>query len=504
MVEARAPTESKASTANPFGVASDEFFGEADRARQLDELRHPARWSRRLLAVTGERGVGKSTLYRALSGRLDPGVKAARINANLTSDMREVLSGIVHGFGLAGPGNADPQLLIALILLHVREQIDANRYCLVLIDDAHLLELRALEQLLRLTDANADEGLRIVFFAEPHFVQSLDKAARRGSQLQTWHEIRLAPFTEEEARRYVAFRLAQAGVEQSGTHSSDSPSGRSTSSRSDRFTPNQLAVVVGGSGGLPGRIDELANAILTGELTINDERGWLPRVHRAVVVLVLIAAGMGWLIFSNHQSDRTAVAEQIAKGAEQPDTPPALAGAPASLVGAAEPLVGAAEPLVLPPIDETRSVGTIERQASVTRRDIAAPAPANAPAPIVDDTPVPPEPAAPVVASRSAPAASFGPQSAQWLRRQPGDHFTLQLLATTSRAKRDQFVRRQARPERFATFETRRNNAAWYAVTYGNYATRAEATAAAAALPSSVGRVEPWIRTFASVQAALD
>ncbi len=246
---------------------------------------------------------------------------------------------------------------------------------------------------------------------------------------------------------------------------------------------------------MPGRIDELANAILTGELTINDERGWLPRVHRAVVVLVLIAAGMGWLIFSNHQSDRMAVAEQIAKGAEQSDTPPALAGASETLAGA--------EPLVLPQIDETRHVGAIER-APVTRPDIAAPAPTNASAPIVDDTPVTPEPAAPVVASKSAPAASFGPRSAQWLRRQPGDHFTLQLLATTSRAKRDQFVSRQARPERFATFETRRNNAAWYAVTYGNYATRAEATAAAAALPSSVGRVEPWIRTFASVQAALD
>jgi DamX protein len=92
----------------------------------------------------------------------------------------------------------------------------------------------------------------------------------------------------------------------------------------------------------------------------------------------------------------------------------------------------------------------------------------------------------------------------QWLRRQPSDHFTLQLLATSSREKRDQFVNRQAQPERFATFETRRNNAAWYAVTYGSFATRAEANAAAAALPSSVGRVEPWIRTFASVQATLD
>ncbi len=478
MSEQHAPAEALDPAADPFSDASEDFFGEGDRARQLDELRHPARWSRRLLAVTGERGVGKSTLYRALSSRLDPGVKAARINANLTSDTREVLAGIVQGFGMAVPGNADPQLLIALIVLHVREQIDANRYCLVLIDDAHLLELRALEQLLRLTDAGADEGLRVVFFAEAYFVQSLDKAARRGSQLQAWHEIRLAPFTEEESRRYVAFRLEKAGLRE------PSP-----------FTQNQLAVIVGGSGGLPGRINDLASAILAGELTINDERRWLPRMHRAVAVLVLIAAGMGWLIFSNHHADRTESAEQIPKGAQAPDAPLALA---------------------LPQIDATRPGETpVEREAPAPREAAAALLPNESPQ--VTDVPVqdesaapkpPPEPAqkiAPARANAAAPVvAAREPHSAQWLRNQPRERFTLQLFATSSREKRDQFVGRQAQPERFATFETRRNAEAWYAVTYGNFATHAEARAAAAALPDSVGAVEPWIRTFASVQATLD
>lgn len=493
MTEIDASAQTLDRVEDPFSGPSEEFFGEGDRARQLDELRHPARWSRRLLAVTGERGVGKSTLYRALSGRLDPGVKAARINANLTSDMREVLAGIVQGFGMAVPANADPQLLIALIVLHVREQIDADRYCLVLVDDAHLLELRALEQLLRLTDASADEGLRIAFFAEAHFVQSLDKAARRSGQLQAWHEIRLAPFTEEESRRYVAFRLAHAGLQE------HSP-----------FTHNQLAVIVGGSGGLPGRIDELASAILTGRLTIDDERRWLPRMHRAVVVLVLIGAGMGWLIFSNHHDGKSESAKQIPKGAQMSDAAVALA---------------------LPQVDATRSTQQVgeaaaARKAPVPREAAASVTLANESA-MDDDAPARDEPAAPAVASIRAPepaqtldsapkvappranaagpvAALHGPKSAQWLRRQPRDRFTLQLLATSSREKRDQFVSRQARPEQFATFETRRNNEAWYAVTYGNFATRAEASAAAARLPSSVGRVEPWIRTFASVQATLD
>ncbi len=65
-------------------------------------------------------------------------------------------------------------------------------------------------------------------------------------------------------------------------------------------------------------------------------------------------------------------------------------------------------------------------------------------------------------------------------------------------------MRQQDRKEQFVTFETKRDGVPWYAVAYGSYATQAEAKSAAASLPASVGRVEPWVRTFASVQATLD
>ena len=491
-------------TKDPFGEFTEEFFAEGDRGRQLEELRHLARWSRRLLAVTGERGVGKSTLYRALSSGLDPGVKAARINANLTSDTREVLSGIIHGFGMAAPANADPRLLIELISLHVREQIDANRYCLVMIDDAHLLELRALEQLLKLADSGGDDGLRMVFFAEAYFVQSLDKASRRTDQAQNWHEIRLTPFTEEESRRYVAFRLAQAGL-------NDTPV----------FSQGQLAVIVGGSSGLPGRIDELASAILSGELKISDERRWLPRLHRALAVLIVIGAGMGWLIFSSHR-DR----------AESP-----VAGQSAVAVVEAPPSVaaGATQVIALPPA-EPAEIPQVQSPA-VQEPPVVAAAPIQAPSRLEPEPPAalprheatvgpahpvkalvdtPPQSAKPVVASApnpvkpdleqtaDAPQAVGKARNSQWLRKQPGKYFTLQLFATNSREKRDRFVAAQADAAQFATFETRRDGVLWYAVVYGSYATRGEATAAAASLTSKLGRSDPWIRTFASIQAILE
>ena len=503
-IDARTSLESLGLEKNPFGEAVEEFFAEGDRGRQLDELRHLARWSRRVLAVTGERGVGKSTLYRALSNRLDPGVKAARINANLTSDTREVLAGIIQGFGMAAPANADPRLLIELISLHVREQIDANRYCLVLIDDAHLLELRALEQLLKLVDAGAHEGLRVVFFAEAYFVQSLDKASKRSEQGQNWHEIRLSPFTDEESRRYVEFRLAAAGYE-----------GRSP------FTPNQISVIVGGSSGLPGRIDELASAILTGELRIDDERRFLPRMHRALVVLVLIAAGMGWLIFYNYggspAGDATAIQRSPVPTGSTPATGSPAAQKPVSTKSAEPVVVGDTSTLALtvpprasdtpnetttPPDAATRPADRTDGDANAASVSESASSASvqPAPAPTVHAQPErkPPGAAAP-------PSAAVGkPQTAQWLRQQPAKYFTLQLFATTSRAKRDAFVNQQEHPDRFATFETTRNGEPWYAVTYGVYATQAEAKSAAAALPASVGKVEPWVRTIASVQAAIE
>jgi DamX protein len=463
MADQRPPLESFGLTHNPFTDTVEEFFGGGDRARQLDELRHLSRWSRRLLAVTGERGVGKTTLYRALSNRLDPGVKAARINANLTSDTRAVLAAIIQGFGIAAPANAQPQLLSELILLHVREQIDAKRYCLVLVDDAHLLELRALEQLLSLTDPVDDEGLRMVFFAEAYFVQSLDKAARRTSHVQSWHEIRLTPFSDEESREYIRFRLDQAGAD-----------GRLP------FTHAQLALIVGGSSGLPGRINTFASAVLSGDLLAGDERRALPRMHRALAVLVVIAAGMGWLIFKDTR-------EALPPPSQDPETT-AVTG-------------GDSVALAIPQSAPSTS-GEDEREPEAAAETVDVPEPARVPVIAAPERRTP-APSPPVVAA--APPQALGEtRTAQWIRAQPGSHFTLQLFATSNREQREKFMRQQDHRERFATFQTRRDGATWYVVTYGSYADRAQADAAARSLPASFGGVKPWIRTFASVQATLE
>ena len=90
-------------------------------------------------------------------------------------------------------------------------------------------------------EATPDRGLRIVFFAETQFVQSLDKAIRRAAPSLTWHEIRLTPFSRDEVRRYLRFRLEEAGWEDHLP-----------------FTEAQIQELIIDAGGVPGAIDGIA------------------------------------------------------------------------------------------------------------------------------------------------------------------------------------------------------------------------------------------------------
>jgi len=262
----------------------------------------------------------------------------------------------------------------------------------------------------------------------------------------------------------------------------------------------------------------------------------------------LIAAGMGWLIFYNYGGSLPAEHAAAPQRSPATDAVSHATGSPPVAMQNAEPVVsGDTSTLALavpPPATDSANESTASRtptkpadriaaekataaaaSAAGGQPDVSQPPRVEAPKP--DGKPEPntaeaakSEPAnseaarkpvaprtaqAEVKAAAAPPSTAVGkPQTAQWLRQQPAKYFTLQLFATTSRAKRDAFVDQQDHPDLFATFETTRNGERWYAVTYGVYATQAEAKSAAAALPASVGKVEPWVRTVASVQAAIE
>ncbi len=473
---------------NPFGAPPKGFFAGGDRKTHLEQLRHLSQWSRRVLLVTGPRGVGKTALYRTLSASLEPRAKAARISAAQVTSRRALLNAMVHGFGLAAPAEADSQLLQLIVAEHAQAQEQSDRFCAALIDDAELLEARALEQLIALASRSP---LRLVLFGEVRLVPAVERVAR---PLELgWHEIRLTGFDEAGVRDYLDWRMREMG------HEGPLP-----------FSDAQVKDVARLSEGLPGRIDQMANVLLAriqaGDMGEGLRR--FPAVHTAVVAALVVLVGLAYLLLQPSAEPADAVTRtetlELPPAAEAAPVKPApakVAPAKAAPPEAAPAEKAAAEPAFREEPDVEQAVTVADSPRPVAERPAAEQVSA-APA---EPAPVESKPAEESVASvpPAATPAPPGPRDATWIMRQSPEHYTLQLVSVSSAERAASYVTSQPDPGDFAVYRLQRDGRILHVVIFGSFPSREAAEQAARKLPASIGQVKPWLRTFGQVQAGV-
>ncbi|MEQ8994251.1 MAG: AAA family ATPase [Pseudomonadales bacterium] len=478
MSERREPTVGD--HANPFSGSRQGFFERGDRKTHLEQLRYASQWSRPVQLVTGPRGAGKSTLYRQLSASLEPRAQAARINGALVASASEVLYAMVQGFGLGVAASADLSIMRDAIANHARQQQRGQRLCVCLIDDADLLDPRAMEQLVTLVKSSP---LRLVLFGEVRLVSALEKPLEQMGV--AWYEIRLGGFDADDVAAYLDWRFRQAG------YAGDLP-----------FSDAEMQEIARLSEGLPGRIDQIANVLLA-KLHSSERSlgGRFPARHRLALLGLLVVVGLVYLLWpggGDLPSDTTQRVE-----------PMALPRSPADADESPEPVRTPDREPAAAPAPQTAPAETVMDPPAVVTPEPAPesdPEPAPEPAPESDPEPAPPSPLP--SPSRAAPSAPTAPadgraRDAAWILAQAPDSFTLQLVSLSSAERVQAYLADQADRGDFASYRLQRDGRILHVVIYGQYATRAEAEAAARTLPASVGAVQPWIRPFADVQAAV-
>ena len=241
----------------PFSIQHDDNFLylDAERHQRLDTLTHLTTYSNLLLIVSGERGIGKTSLMRRFCQQADESWYLCEVNAHTMMDADTLLSDIAGGFGLNGLPS-DPSTVQEIVFEHLKALQNDDLIPILIIDDAHELPKDALETLFYFADIEAAQGhlLRIILFCEPQIDIMLESPSIRPLRERITHTLEINPFNEDQTAEFIKHRMAVAGFE--GT----SP-----------FTPQVIKKIHKIARGIPSHICELAHLHLDDAASLNNK-----------------------------------------------------------------------------------------------------------------------------------------------------------------------------------------------------------------------------------------
>ena len=232
-------------TKAPFSIEHDDrfFYSNSSLTEQLELLKHYTQYGNLLLIITGERGIGKSSLKQHFVATAQPEWQICEIQSHTMMDASILLKEVANGFGVHNAPH-DPATLFEVLSEQLEHIHQSAHVPILVIDDAHELPQDALQALLYLAEHHSDQHatLRIILFCEPEIDVMLEDPAIRSLRERVTHSMDLAPLDEIQTAEYLRHRLAVAGLD--GT----SP-----------FTPKLINKIFKASKGIPAQINEYAH-----------------------------------------------------------------------------------------------------------------------------------------------------------------------------------------------------------------------------------------------------
>ena len=164
------------------------------------------------LVLTGEVGTGKTTLLQALLAQLEVNTAVAFIYDS-TLPFDGMLEYMLADFGIAKPGATKAQHLFALNNFLIERQ-RAGQNTVVVIDEAHNLDVPTLEQIRLLSNFESPTRklLQILLVGQPELKVTLDLPELRQLKQRIGLRCRIPPLTETQTRELIHTRLLVAGA----------------------------------------------------------------------------------------------------------------------------------------------------------------------------------------------------------------------------------------------------------------------------------------------------
>ena len=257
----------------PFSLAADPrfFYKSQSHTSAFNDLLAAMRRREGLIVLTGDIGMGKTTLCRAVLEHLDRKTFTTFV-PDPTVSRKDLLKILLVDFGVVSindlkmgrlKGASRPDLSYPLyeFLLSL---VPLQAFAVLMIDEAQNLSVPVLEEIRILLNLEGREKLlQVILVGQPDLQSQLQQPRMRQVDQRVTMHCGLEPLSREEVAGYITHRLNVAGDGNARVE----------------FSAGALDVVYSGSGGVPRRINRICDRAL--------QRGYLTRTARIDPEIIL-------------------------------------------------------------------------------------------------------------------------------------------------------------------------------------------------------------------------
>jgi general secretion pathway protein A len=199
----------------PFQITPDPtfLFLSASHKAALEAMASGIEAHQGLIAITGAKGVGKTTLVRAYLARIAPPQLTTIVSWHAHLSFLELLVLIARHFAVPEATN-DAEALLSQLQQRLRDEAHQGRTVALIIDEAQHLPIKTLEQLPLLANLipSGEPLLQIVLVGQPELRQHLQRRTLRRVAQRVSIRATIMPMTEAESLAYIRQRVAKVAL----------------------------------------------------------------------------------------------------------------------------------------------------------------------------------------------------------------------------------------------------------------------------------------------------
>jgi len=519
-------------TGDPFSPESALFFTSPQIEKLLRLFNYLARFSRKLVLLTGANGSGKTALLEHFVNEQNEQERVCFFTALNTDTPKQVLAEISEQLKVSNlAGNESPEKLIRAIRDYSLEQLDHDQNCMVVIDDAHLLDQEVLEQLYQLTLNVAEQRCAISLLlcgGGELFTQVQQVVPGDISEKTIFHQ-QISPLSDSEVTQYLRMHFSENAGQ------SKPP-----------FSQAEYQAIFEQSEGLPRRVNEAAKQVLAagmvGLLVSSESVNQKSKIFVGILAVILLMIGGGFFWWQNNDQSpakeetvNQSMVGQIERSAEEeipaeieqaiegqlfvePEAEELVAAQDDSIaeLGANERAVEDASLVPVVKVNEVKietKAEVVEVESDELNAEALKPAAEVIAKPedeqVVEsrtvathsllETVEEQKPATEVVVPKAEPSTRLAQDAARILAFSSSE-YTMQLLGSKKEESIHKIMAKLPDDTNLMYFEKTHKGAPWFVLVYGHYTSRAAANAAAAKMPAALNGIKPWVRGISGVQ----